>query len=164
MGKIIIFIVIKESQNVDASPEIDNLCAAIFDAWSVVTCPGTDDIIVNHAEDESDIREYLQGTRQQGHSPSKLASLSAAFSFFTPSAWHYWIPSFMVAALRTDGDIDVSADRLALSFVDWNSCNRLPLLSQRQADLVGEYLRNRKGSLSCSEVEAEVFKKWTEAR
>ena len=147
--------------HMDSLSNIEELCVRIYDAWSDVPKPEAGRIIVDHAEDECDIREYFRNTSQREHDPGELAKLSSAFTFFTRSAWHYWLPAFMVAALRTDGDIDVSTDRLALSFVDQESRSRVPLLSLRQRHLVGEYLRLRSAALSCSNAEVEAFRTWS---
>jgi hypothetical protein len=90
------------------------LSASIKEAWENMPRPRT--ILVDASEDENELSQFFTTDVLYGHSAADLGRMSAAFTFFTPEAWRYWVATFMECALRGDGDMDVSIDRLAESF------------------------------------------------
>jgi hypothetical protein len=113
----------------------------IEDAWRDVVYPGDSKIFTPDSYDDEDITRYFRGTTWRGHDPAKLRAHSSAFTFFTPEAFHYWLPAFMIAAIKSPEEADVIVDYIPWSVSDSYAARRWPLFSQTQRQAVGAYLR-----------------------
>ena len=140
--------------------DLEQLIAEIFDAWRDVAYPGDDNILLQDAYGEEDIADYLRGRDQSGHQPADLRACSAGFTFFTPSAWHYWLPSFMVANLQYSEESDVCVERLAHSLYDDYASSRLGLLSETQRKALIRYLRYRLAQPDTTAEEKTAFEQF----
>jgi len=110
-------------------------------AWHGVSYPGDDKIFTPDSYDDEDITNYFRGTTWRGHSPAKLRAHSSAFTFFTPEAFHYWLPAFLIAAIQSPEQADVVVDYIPWSVSDEDAPRRWPLFSQAQRQAVADYFR-----------------------
>ncbi len=113
----------------------------IEDAWGDVLYPGDDHIFTPDSYDDEDIVNYFGGTTWRGHDPAKLRAHSSAFTFFTPEAFHYWLPAFMIAAIQNPEEADVVVNRIPWSLSDDYAAKRWSLFKAGQRKAVGAYLR-----------------------
>jgi hypothetical protein len=113
----------------------------IEDAWRAVPYP--DKIVPPDSQEFDDIENYFGSTTWRGHSPVDLRCHSAAFTFFTPEAFHYWLPAFMIAAINNPEEADVVCERIAWSVSDSYAAQRWPLFSLAQREAVARYFRFR---------------------
>ncbi len=80
-----------------------DLISKIENAWGSVKYPGDKKIFTPDSYDNEGITDYFAGTTWKGHSIENLRRHSAAISsFFTPIAWHYWLPAYLIA----ENDLD----------------------------------------------------------
>ena len=99
---------------------IDSVAESIVEkiklAWDGVPYPGDSNIFTPHSYDDEDITDYFRGTTWEGHSAESLRMHSSAIStFFTPIAFHYWLPAYLVAAIEDPEELDVGLDSLISS-------------------------------------------------
>ncbi|WP_395739265.1 hypothetical protein [Prosthecobacter sp.] len=115
----------------------------IEDAWRDAVYPGDSKIFTSESNDDEDITRYFCGTTWRGHEPSNLRAHSSAFTFFTPEAFHYWLPAFMIAAITSPWEADVILHYIPRSVGDGYAAQRLLLFSQNQKLATAEYMRWR---------------------
>jgi hypothetical protein len=113
----------------------------IEDAWRGVPYPGDGKIFTPDSCDDEDIVKFFGGTTWRGHSPVNLRAHSSAFTFFTPEAFHYWLPAFMIAAIQSPEEADVILEHISWSLGDCHASKRWPLFSSAQRQAVAEYFR-----------------------
>jgi hypothetical protein len=130
--------------------DADELVRLIEAAWRDVPYPGDGHIIHPGPPDIDDIVDYFAGTTWRGHDATDLRCHSAAFSYFTPEAFHYWLPAFMIAAVRDPRSADVILDNIPSVVApehpyDWRERDRehdtWRRFTQPQRDAVAAYLR-----------------------
>ena len=114
---------------------------SIEDAWRDVMYPGDSKIFTPDSYDDEDITRYFRGTTWRGHEPADLRAHSSAFTFFTPEAFHYWLPAFIIAAIQSPEEADVVLDCIPRSVSNRYAAQRWPLFSQVQRQAVAAYLR-----------------------
>jgi hypothetical protein len=110
-------------------------------AWRAVPYPGDDKIFTPDSHDDEDILNYFGGTSWVGHEPGNLRAHSSAFTFFTPEAFHYWLPAFMIAAIQDPAEADVICDYIPLSLTNNYKPTRWSMFSPAQRQSVAAYLR-----------------------
>ena len=71
--------------------------------------------IVVQANDDG-TQKYFEGTEWQSHTAKELRSQDAAMHFFTPEAFSYYLPAFMVAELRDPEEADILGDYVVYQF------------------------------------------------
>lgn len=113
----------------------------IEEAWRDVSYPGDDKIFTPDSYDDEGIVEYFAGTSWRDHTPSDLRAHSSAFSFFTPEAYHFWLPAFMIAEITNPEEADVIGEYIAWSVSDDRGGKAWPLFSRAQREAVTAYLR-----------------------
>lgn len=113
----------------------------IEDAWREVPYPGDGNIFSPDSYDDEDIVDFFVGTTWRDHAPADLRAHSSAFTFFTPEAFHYWFPAFMIAAIKEPEKADVIVDYIPWSISDSSAPQRWPLFSEAQKQAVAAYLR-----------------------
>jgi hypothetical protein len=113
----------------------------IHDAWRDVPYPGDDNIFTKDSYDDEDIVNYFGGTTWRNRDPAKLRAHSSAFTFFTPQAFHYWLPAFLIAAIENPEEADVICDYIPWSVCDVYAPERWPLFSPEQRQAVAVYFR-----------------------
>jgi len=76
----------------------EQLKAGIASAFGSVPYPGEGNIAVETYDDEG-TTEHFRGTRWQDHTVESLQNFTV-LSFFTPEAFCYYLPAYMLAALE----------------------------------------------------------------
>jgi hypothetical protein len=110
-------------------------------AWHEVPYPGDDKIFTPASYDDENIISYFGGTSWRGHEAANLRAHSSAFTFFTPEAFHYWLPAFMIASIQNPEEADVVVDQIPNSLSDSFASARWPQFSASQRQAVAAYLR-----------------------
>lgn len=144
--------------------QIEQAMSQIAEAWANVPVPSSSELLLKNAFDEEFLESFFSRRDHSSVKAGELATMSSAFSFFTPVAWHYWIAAFMRCSLESDGNLDVSADRLAHSFMEvgTEASARFRLLTEQQRAAIRSYLECRFHSPSVTEFEVEAFQNWQE--
>src|SRR5690348_7639431 len=96
----------------------NEVISAIEGAWKDVPYPGDDKIFTQDSYDDEDIVNYFRGTTWHDHEATALRGHSSAFTFFTPEAFRYWLPAFMIAAIEAPEEADVVLERISASLSD----------------------------------------------
>jgi hypothetical protein len=115
-----------------ATMDVTSLIQQIERAWAEVPQPPDTEIVAPESYDDEDLVRYFGGTTWRGHRPADLRAHSSAFTFFTPAAWHYWLPAFLCAAIEDPAEADVCVERIAWSITNDYAPARIPLLSATQ--------------------------------
>ncbi len=109
--------------------------------------PG-DDRITDHEDclECAEIAEYFRGTSWRVHSLAKLWEHHAALSLFTPDAFHYFLPAFMLATLEQPREADLIPHSIAFHFTRGLSdeeqfTQRFSRFSTAQRQAVAAFLR-----------------------
>lgn len=128
------------------------LIAKIEKAWGHVAYPGDDNIFTPHSYDDEGIRDYFAGTTWRGHSVVSLrAHCSAISGFFTPVAYVYWLPAYLIALLEAPDDLSQGVDSMVFSLLsdhwmapaDKSEYNaRMSLLSREQITVIADVFEN----------------------
>ena len=114
---------------------------SIENPWRDVEYPGDSKIFTPDSCNDEDIVRYFRGTTWRGHAPAELRAHSSAFTFFTPEAFHYWLPAFMIAAIQSPEEADVVVDLIPWSVSNRYAAQRWPLFSRIQRQAVAAYLQ-----------------------
>ncbi|GMU83528.1 MAG: hypothetical protein AMXMBFR47_33980 [Planctomycetota bacterium] len=75
--------------------------------------------------DDEGIVDYFAGRDRWDHTPWDLRWLEASLSYFTPSAFRYYVPAYMLATLDDRDTMDSVPDRLWRTFCDWSGSSDL---------------------------------------
>lgn len=104
-----------------SDPDKLELVRSIQWAWADVTYPGDENIFVPDSYDDEGITEYFSGTTWKGHNTAELRAYQTALSsFFTPTAYHYWLPAYLIAAVEDPDELSQGVDSLIRSFIPPN--------------------------------------------
>ncbi len=71
--------------------------------------------------DDEETNVYFTGTSWEEHEIAKLRDMYSAITFFTPEAFRYYLPAFMLAELNDPETADIIAENLASKFVGFTS-------------------------------------------
>ena len=114
----------------------------IEEAFADVRYPGHDDITKCRCPECKEIAEYFRGTTWKGHTVKLLRYHESALSLFTSSAFHYWVPAFMLAVIEDPEEADVIADNLKyrLSRMEVHARDGHSLLSPEQQSVANAFL------------------------
>jgi len=93
---------------------IAQLKSQIETAFASVPYPGDKTITATY--DDEGVAEYFCRASWQGHPVEMLRYHSCALSFFTPKAYHYYLPAFMLAELADAEAADIIADCIVFDF------------------------------------------------
>jgi hypothetical protein len=96
-----------------ANPEVRERIEAAF---ADTPAPGEAFEDISATEWDEGIVEYFRGTTWRGHHVQDLRCHYAALSFFTPKAFRYWLPAFMLAELDHPEEADVISECIASNF------------------------------------------------
>jgi hypothetical protein len=146
------------------------LAVAIKAAFATVPYPGDDDIV--HCEYDarhggtlpgpcrecSEAVAQFKGTGALDHSAKDVRYGSVALASFSPAAFAYWLPSFLVAALLDPTEADIAIDSIEYRLRSSGDerelalqAKRLALLSCAQLEVLVSYfefqLENRNADL-----------------
>lgn len=116
----------------------------IRDAFS--RTPRPTGMLTNTYDDEG-AHEYFTGRDWDGHNPHQIRLQQAALSFFTPQAFRYYLPAFMLAELKDHEAADVVGEYVVYKFGPpedyWRPFHqaRLELLAQEEKHAVLTFIR-----------------------
>ncbi len=114
----------------------------IWSAFKDVPYPGDGNITPSNYGEDKDIANYFRVTSQRGHPVASLHYHESALCLFTDDAFHYWLPSFLVAAATDPEEADVILDGLVFSFQE-NLHNCLDRLSHAQLRAALAYFQSQ---------------------
>jgi hypothetical protein len=118
-----------------------NVIQLIEDAWREVPYPGDDKIFRPDSYDDEGIANYFGGRTWRDHSAADLRAYSSAFTFFTPEAFHYWLPAFMIAAIQSPEEADVIVEYIAWHLGARHEPKGWSLFSPAQRQAVAKYFQ-----------------------
>ena len=120
-------------------PSRMNVRETIVAAFADTPYPGNDNISAPIGDDEG-TKQYFRGTTWQGHSPRNLRLHAQALSFFTPEAYRYFLPAFMLAEIDDPETADVIAEGILFDFTDGSFREaRLRLFSTKELAAVAAF-------------------------
>src|SRR4051794_22113680 len=96
----------------------------IVDAFNDTPMPGPGDVSVPTYDDE-DTANYFTGKAWQGHSARALREHESSMCFFTPGAFRYYLPAFMLAELDDPETADVIAEGILFHLYNGSRSNEL---------------------------------------
>jgi hypothetical protein len=87
-------------------------------AFADVEYPGDNNIIhcPYHCRPCREIANYFKGKTWEGHSVQNLRDHHTALSLFTPEAFHYFLPAFMLASIESYDQVYVLPDSIRFHF------------------------------------------------
>lgn len=129
-------------------PSFMSLKETIKEAFADVPYPGDNNITrcPYHCKPCEEIAEYFKGKGWEGHSVEDLRDHHTALSLFTPEAFHYFLPAFMLASIESYDKMDILPDSIRFHF-DFNLEHRdyfivrLSKFSAEQRHAIVEFLR-----------------------
>lgn len=95
-----------------------NVREQIIEAFRNVPRPYHDNIAAGPWPECEEIAQYFRGTTWQGHTARNLRKHAPALSFFTPAAYRYWLPAFMLAEIDDPETADIIAEGIAYDFTE----------------------------------------------
>ncbi|EEF63272.1 DUF6714 family protein [Pedosphaera parvula] len=95
-----------------------SLKQSIEEAFADVTYPGDNNITrcPYNCRECRRIAEYFRGKQWTGYPVEELRNNNAALSLFTPQAFHYFLPAFMLASIDFYEKGDVIPDAIRFHF------------------------------------------------
>jgi uncharacterized protein DUF6714 len=134
----------------NASELNENLSQAIGDAFSTTAYPGDDRLVYDtsgaHLECNQ-VAEAFRGLQWQDVSVDLLLNQPDSLFFFTPEAYRYYLPAFMIAAVQSYADMDIVVINLVHTLIppakgqDHNRFEaRMQGLNPRQRSAVRRFL------------------------
>ena len=69
--------------------------------------PAPTGAIVATLSDDEDVSDYFRGRSWRGHAVKDLRYHSVALSYFTPQAFRYFLPAFMLASIEDPEGADI---------------------------------------------------------
>jgi hypothetical protein len=106
-----------------------NVREQIVEAFAATPRPCDDAIAVESYDDEG-TAEYFHGRAWQGHPAERLRYFSSSMSFFTPEAFRYFLPAYMLAELDDPKEADIIAESIAFHFDRFTSDRRPPFTAE----------------------------------
>ena len=127
--------------------DADGLRVRIEHAFEGVPYPGDDNITAHLCPECREITEYFRGKGWRDHRVSDLRYHAAALSLFTPAAYHYYLPAFILADIEDPAAADIISDSILFGFTPTLTEDptyqraRRQRLSPTQRAVVSEYIR-----------------------
>jgi hypothetical protein len=119
----------------------------IEEAFAEVEYPG-DENLTDHpgCPECAEIAAYFRGRDWRDHPVGEMRAHASALSLFTPVAWHYFLPAFLLADVDDPDTADIISDSIFFDFKshscvsrDWYE-DRHARLTPQQASVVARYL------------------------
>lgn len=87
-------------------------------AFADVSYPGDNNITrcPYHCRPCQEITDYFKGKTWEGHAVEDLRDHHSALSLFTPEAFHYFLPAFMLASVESYDKLDILPDSIRFHF------------------------------------------------
>ena len=118
------------------APEKLKLVETISKAWANVPYPGDQNIFTPDSYDDEGITDYFSGTTWKGHMVERLRSRCSALNvFFTPRAYHYWLPAYLIATVEDPLELSQGVQSLVASVTPgrgWKLEEKMALLTNEQ--------------------------------
>ena len=122
---------------------------AIKSAFATVPYPGDTNITrcPYRCRPCQEIADYFKGKTWEGHAIEDLRDHHTALSLFTPEAFHYFLPTYMLASLEANDIINILPDSIRFHF-EFNLEHRDHFLvhftkfSDVQRKVIVEFLRH----------------------
>ena len=133
----------------------------IESAFAAVPYPGDDNITrCTHADclECEEIAAHFRGTTWRDHTIKKLWQFNSAIALFTPPAFHYFLPAFMIQSLGRWDAANEIPNFIAYQFLPSKPgmqqyhLERWQLLNQRQREAIAAFLREYLNSHSADYV------------
>jgi hypothetical protein len=119
----------------------------IEEAFKDVPYPGDNNITrcPYHCAECRRIAEFFKGKTWQGHTIEELRGYHVALSLFTPEAFHYFLPAFMLVSMVGYERGDVIPDAIRFHFeysqeIQGHFPLRMSKLSEDQREAIIDYL------------------------
>jgi hypothetical protein len=116
-------------------------------AFKDVPYPGDNNITrcPYHCSECRRIAEFFKGKTWEGHTIEELRNYHVALSLFTPEAFHYFLPAFMLVSMVSYERGDVIPDAIRFHFeysqeVQGHFPLRMSKLSEDQREAIIDYL------------------------
>src|SRR5271154_3680818 len=95
-----------------------SLKSAIEEAFADVPYPGDENITrcPYRCSECTRVALYFKGKGQSGHAETDLRANHVALSLFTPEAFHFFLPAFMVMSLGSFEKGDIIPDAIRFHF------------------------------------------------
>ena len=118
------------------APEKLKLVETISKAWANVPYPGDENIFTPDSYDDEGIADYFSGTTWKGHKVDRLRGRCSALNlFFTPRAYHYWLPAYLIATVEDPLELSQGVQSLVASVTPgrgWKLEEKMALLTNEQ--------------------------------
>ena len=122
---------------------------AIRAAFADVPYPGDNNITrcPYHCRTCREIADFFKGKTWEGHALEDLRDHHTALSLFTPEAFHYFLPAFMLGSLDSPDKINLLPDAIRYHF-EFNLDHRdyfsvhLTRFSEEQRQVIIDFLRH----------------------
>ena len=131
------------------------LVAQIESAFAATPYPG-DDRICDPSPGDEEVAEYaleFRGARWDRLHPEFLAYHDAAISFFTPEAFRYFLPAYLIADLRAP-DIGIESNANPIFHLSYGIAN-IPTLSDAQINAMIASIKEEDPEL---EIDPRIFR------
>ena len=121
----------------------------IREAFANVPYPGDDDLVGHKCEECKEVEARFKGQAWQELSSDTIDSYYFALSLFTPPAFRYYLPAFMIFTLENLDSGSSAVDTTVFSLCPLDSDNdsfqfirvRCDAITTRQKDVVRVFLR-----------------------
>ena len=125
---------------------------SIESAFADVPYPG-DDRIADHKDcpECDDLREHFRGATWRGHTVAELQQYQSALPLFTPQAFQYFLPAYMLVSLGAWCEADdipfsimymcLPSDPSEEAGLQQHRRERFEIFTPRQREVIAAYLR-----------------------
>lgn len=129
------------------APSADDVRLAILRAWQASVPPPPDRISATTYDDEG-VGAYFRGRTFEGHEVAALRYHSVGLSFFTPEAFAYYLPAYLLAVLKDRETADTIYDSIFFHLspkqlgMQWADSYRARIagFTEEQKQAIGAYL------------------------
>ena len=115
--------------------------------------------------DDEGAQEYFSNTKWNEHSAKNLRIHEAAMCFFTPEAFRYYLPAYMLAELHDPEEADILGEYVVYQFSmpdkNWDGIlkERLSLFSSEEKNAILEFIKYMQNVYDCFEKDLEYATK-----
>ncbi len=121
----------------------ENELVDLIDAAWHFECPPVHKVSVDTYDDEG-TQQHFWRTEWRDHSVKMLRQHESALVFFTPEAYHYYLPAFIIVAVVEPEEADVILDGIIFSlnraFLGDGLPDVISLFSQQQREALASYV------------------------
>lgn len=119
----------------------DELCHFIEESFSDAPRPAPGTLSLPTYDDEG-TNDFFGGTDWRSHSVSALRQHEFALTIFTPSAYRYYLPAFLVCSVRHPAEADIIPDHIVWGLLRDISGDRerIHALTKKERSAVARFL------------------------